>query len=186
MTNNALILSKIIGFITILIFNSCKKDDAEPADENELITTVKIIFKEGSNNKTFVFADPDGDGGKAPTKFETISLKPNTNYAVSIELLDESKTPVSSISDEVAKEKDEHLFIYTPSPANLLTYTYGDKDSRNFNVGLTGSVKTGSAGAGKLKVQLRHQPEVGGKPTKDGTTTPGSDDVNLDFSLEIK
>ena len=81
---------------------------------------------------------------------------------------------------------DEHLFVYTPNPATLLTYTYGDKDSRNFNVGLIGSVRTGAVGAGKLKVQLRHQPPINGTAVKNGTVAPGSDDVNLDFTLTVR
>jgi hypothetical protein len=172
--------------ISLLLFiSSCKKDSVDSIEENELVTSVKLNFSSGGTTQTFKFADPDGDGGAAPI-VETINLKANTDYTLTIEILDESKTPISNITDEVATEKDEHLFIYTPSPSSLLTYTYGDKDSRNFNVGLTGNVKTGAAATGKLKVQLRHQPPINGKPSKDGTTTPGSDDVNIDFNISIQ
>jgi hypothetical protein len=100
---------------------------------------------------------------------------------MAIELLDESKSPVDDITKEVEEESYEHLFVYTPSPAALLTYTYGDKDKNNYPIGLTGSAVTGAAGDGKLKVQLRHQPGA-----KNGSPTPGSDDVNLDFILKVK
>ncbi len=183
MAKNALFLSLLLTISLSIV--SCKKDSVEAADENELITSVKLNFTTGGITQTFTYSDPDGDGGKAPT-IATVSLKANTTYTTTIEILDESKNPVSNITDEVSAEKDEHLFVYTPSPATLLTYTYGDKDSRNFNVGLTGSVKTGAMATGKLKVQLRHQPAVNGKATKDGTVTAGSDDVNIDFNVTIQ
>ena len=168
-----------------MAFVQCKDsgDEVEPDDENELITSVTLKFTEQgtSNVSTFSYKDADGDGGNAPTKFDTIALKPNSTYTLAIELLDESKSPVSDITKEVEEESDEHLFVYTPSPAALLTYTYGDKDKNNYPIGLTGSAKTGAAGDGKLKVQLRHQPGA-----KNGTPTPGSDDVNLDFILKVK
>jgi len=173
----------LIGMTTL--FTQCKDsaDEVEADDENELITSVTLTFTEvGTGTVTkFSYKDPDGDGGNAPTKFDTISLKANASYTLTPEFLDESKTPVENITAEI-KEKDfEHLLIYTPTPTSLLTYTYGDKDSNNFPVGLTGTVKAGVAGSGKLKVQLRHQSN-----SKNGTATPGSDDVNLDFNLIVK
>lgn len=169
----------------VLSFAQCKDsgDDVEPDDENELITSVTLKFTEQgtSSVSTFSYKDADGDGGNAPTKFDTISLKPNTTYNLAIELLDESKSPVDDITKEVEEESYEHLFVYTPTPATLLTYTYGDKDKNNYPIGLTGTAVTGAAGDGKLKVQLRHQPGA-----KNGTPTPGSDDVNLDFALKVK
>lgn len=173
----------ILSLLSTTLLWNCKKDEVEE-EENELITTVKLKFTQGATSQTFSWKDIDGDGGAAPTK-ETISLKPNTTYTVDVQFLDESKTPTSDITTEVKAEQDEHFVIYTPSPASLLTYTYGDKDSRNFPVGLTGSIKTNAAGTGMLKVQLRHQPPAGNTPTKNGTSTPGSDDVNIDFNLVV-
>lgn len=167
------------------LFSQCKDsgDEVEPDDENELITTVNLKFtEEGTTTiSTFTFRDTDGDGGNPPSRFDTISLKPNTTYKLEIELLDESKTPVEDITEEVEEESDEHLLIYTATPTSLLTYTYGDKDKNGLVIGLTGTAKTGTADEGKLKVQLRHQPG-----TKNGTPTPGSDDVNLDFVLKVQ
>ena len=176
-----------LSFLAIiaLLIASCSKSSIDAVDENELITTVKLSFTAGGTTQTFSYSDPDGDGGNAPI-INDISLKANTTYTLIIELFDESKSPIINITDEVSANRDEHLFIYTPSPSTLLTYTYGDKDSRNFNVGLTGSVKTGAAATGKLKVQLRHQPPIGGKASKDGTLAPGSDDVNIDFNVVIQ
>ncbi|PLK45492.1 MULTISPECIES: hypothetical protein [Emticicia] len=186
MQRSRVILFKSMALAALLSVAACKKESVDVEDENEIITTVKLNFTSGGTTKTFVFNDPDGDGGNAPLKFDNIALAANTTYTLTVELMDESKNPADNITEEVQKESQEHLFVFTPSPSGLLTYTYGDKDVRNFPIGLTGTVKTGSAGTGKLKVQLRHQPPVNGKDVKDGTITPGSDDVNLDFNIAIQ
>lgn len=180
-TNRKLTWMLLFGITSL--FMQCKDsgEEVKPDEENELITTVTLKFtEEGTTNvTTFKSSDPDGEGGSAPV-IQPISLKAATTYSVSVELLDESKTPVVDITKEVAEKDEEHLFIYTASPTSLLTYTAEDKDANNYPVGLKGKAVTGAAGTGKLKVQLRHQPG-----TKNGTATPGSDDVNIDFDLKI-
>lgn len=173
----------LIGLAMLSIL-SCKKDEVE-GDENELITTVKLKFTTGGTTQTFSFKDIDGDGGAAPT-IDNVALKANTTYNLAVEILNESTSPADDITKEIEEEADEHLMVYTPSPANLLTYTYTDKDSRNLPIGLAGTVTTTAAGTGKLKVQLRHQPPANGTPTKNGTVTPGSDDINVDFNVTVQ
>ncbi|WP_373511544.1 hypothetical protein [Persicitalea sp.] len=182
-------LASLLGLAVLL--TQCKSaEDITPDDENELITTVQLEFTPESSGfptvQTFTYRDVDGDGGNPPTKFDTISLQANTIYTLKIKLLDESKNPAEDIGEEVKEEAAEHLLVYTATPANLLKYTYGDKDANQLPIGLTGMVLTGAAGTGKLKVQLRHQPPVSNKAQKDGTPGPGSDDVNLDFVLKVK
>ena len=166
------------------LFTQCKDsgENLTPDDENELITSVILHFKEAvsGTTTTFSFKDSDGDGGNPASKFDTISLKANASYTLTVEFLDESKSPVVDITKDIEEEQEDHLVIFTPSPASLLTYTYGDKDKNNFVIGLLGTAKAGAAGTGKLKVQLRHQPGV-----KNGTAAPGSDDVQLDFNLKV-
>jgi hypothetical protein len=173
----------IIGLLSLSIF-SCEKTEVEE-EENELITTIKLKLTEGGSTQTFAYKDLDGDGGKAPT-IDNITLKANKTYTLAVELLNESVSPAQDLTKEIEAEKDEHLFVYTSSPATLFTYTYGDKETRNFPVGLTGTLKTTTAGSGKLKVQLRHQPPANGNPTKNGTVTPGSDDINVDFNVAVQ
>ncbi len=171
-------------FLSCFVLLSCK-DSVEPEAENELITTVKLSFAAGGKTLVYFYKDLDGDGGKMPV-IDKIALSPNTDYLVSTEFLDESKTPAVSITEEILKEAAEHLVIYTPSSPNLGIFTYSDKDKNGFNIGLKGNFKTNTAQNGSLKVQLRHQPEVNGKRVKDGSITPGSDDVNISFTVEIK
>ena len=188
-TQNTIQLGWVFGLGLLLLLSGCKKGtDPLPADENELITTVTLRFTQPGTTtvQTATYQDKDGDGGAAPTKFDSITLTANTSYSLTVDLLDESKTPTVSVTNEINTLKDEHLFIYTAAPTALLTYTYGDKDSRNLPVGLTGTARTGAAGTGTLNVRLRHQPPVNGTIVKDGTPAPGSDDVNLTFTLTVK
>ena len=171
-------------FLTCFVLISCK-DSVEPEEENELITTVKLSFTTGGKTLVYSYKDLDGDGGKMPV-IDKIVLSPNTEYFLSTEFLDESKTPTVSITEEILAEAAEHLVFYTPSSANLGTFTYSDKDKNGFNIGLKGIFKTNAVQNGSLKVQLRHQPDVNGKRVKDGSITPGSDDLNVSFTLEIK
>jgi hypothetical protein len=177
-------MKKSIILLLCLGFLACKKED-EIGEENELITTVKLNFKYGNDVKSFSYKDLDGDGGMAPV-IEKISLAANTTYDLNIEFLDESKSPAVNITEEVSGESDEHLVLFSPSTTLLGTYTYSDKDVNLLPIGLKGKYSTKSAGAGMLKVQLRHQPPINGKNSKDGTSVPGSDDINIDFVLEVK
>ena len=59
-------------------------------------------------------------------------------------------------------------------------------DKSGLKIGLSGTLKTYNAGIGKMKFQLRHQPPINGKKVKDGSTSPGSDDVNIDFDFSLK
>ncbi|MCP9764548.1 hypothetical protein [Lacihabitans soyangensis] len=172
------VLSVVLGL------SACKKED-EIGEENELITTVKLNFKNGNETRSFAYKDLDGDGGMAPT-VEKINLKPNTSYDLSVEFLDESKTPALNITEEVKEEGDEHLVVITPSSTTIGTYTYADKDVNLLPIGLMGKFTSKSAAAGSLKIQLRHQPPINGKKSKDGTAAPGSDDINIDFQIEVK
>ncbi len=187
-TNQKLMPALLLMLATTL--TQCNNaDKVDPDDENELITTVQLEFAPVSNptsTQTFTYRDVDGDGGNPPTRFDTIALAQNQTYTVKMIVRDESKTPAEDITEEIREKKDEHLFVFTADPASLLTYTYGDVDSKNLPVGLTGSATTGAAGTGKLRVQLRHQPPVSGRAQKDGTPGAGSDDVNLNFNLKVR
>lgn len=170
---------------TPLIFASCSddKDEPTPDEDNEQITTVTYVLTPSTpagTPITVTWRDVDGTGGNAPT-IGTLNLRPNTTYTGAITLLDETKNPVANITDEVAAEKDEHLFVYTPTPASLLAITRTDTDAKNLPVGIATRVVTNAAGTGSLVVTLRHQPG-----TKDGTATPGDTDVEVTFPVTVQ
>ncbi len=177
-------------FLVAALMVGCKKDDdapkpsssTPPVNEEELITTVKITFVDTAGVEptvTVFFRDPDGDGGNAPTQFDTIRLAANSVYNATLEVFDESKNPVENITTEIQEEADEHIFCFTPTNVNL-SIIRTDSDG-TYEIGLASQWATGVASAGTTQVVLKHQPGV-----KDGTCTPGDTDVELNFVTEIQ
>lgn len=177
-------------FLAAALMVGCKKDDNSPKpsssnppiNEEELITTVKITFVDTAGIEPTVivfFRDPDGDGGNAPTQFDTIRLAANSVYNATLEVFDESKNPIEDITTEIAQEADEHLFCFTPSSVNL-NIIRTDSDG-TYEIGLASQWTTGTASIGTTQVILKHQPGV-----KDGTCIPGDTDIELNFVTEIQ
>jgi hypothetical protein len=154
--------------------------------------------------------DPTGSAPPDTSK-AFLNLKANSNYNVQVLILDETKTPPDTVSIVVRERVNYHLFFFQPSPisaANLvisntstaipvsdgtvtsvtgpylnLTVTRTDVDSNNppLQVGLTDNLVTGAASTGRLRVVLRHQPNV-----KNGTYNPGSTDFDVNYQVTIQ
>ena len=178
-----------------LLFAACKKEKNETPTENsnEEITTVKLTFTNAANAADKVTAswkDLDGAAGNNPV-IDPISLKANTTYNVTTELLDERKSPADTITHEVEEEGDEHRIFHLfflnanasvgDSLSNVATVTPLDKDANELPVGLEVTIATKGAFAGFLRTVVRHQPG-----NKDGSYAPGSTDALTEFPLEIK
>ena len=177
-------------FLAATLMVGCKKDKdspkpnnpTPPANEEELITTVKITFVDTAGVEptvTVFFRDPDGDGGNAPTQFDTIRLAANSVYNATLEVFDESKNPVENITTEIVEEADEHIFCFTPTNVNL-SIVRTDSDG-TYEIGLASQWTVGITSIGTTQVVLKHQPGV-----KDGTYAPGDTDVELNFVTEIQ
>lgn len=175
-----------------VLFSCKRKDDPKPSlpenpNEEELITTLKLLLTEGGSGTvySFVFKDVDGAGGNAPI-IDNIVLPANKSFTGEIILLDESKSPVDSISNEVKEEGDEHQFFYTIANANLShSYAPGDADGNSVPIGLSPNFTTGSTSTGTLTVVLKHQPEV--KPTSgNGDISKGETDIEVVFNVTIQ
>lgn len=168
-----------IGMIAL----ACKKDDNQnttPIDDHgqETITTVILVVNDGQNNTSYTFRDVDGPGGNPATLPDTIQLINTSNYNTSLILLDESKTPVDTISNEL--ELNEHFVCYA-GHENFMTISHTDTDG-TFTVGLTTNlVSLSNLGTGSMSVSLKHQPG-----TKDGTCAPGETDVEVNFPFKVQ
>ena len=173
--------------------NNNKNSIPKPQEpnENELITTLQLILKEKSDTTkitTAIFQDLDGEGGKQPTTFDTLRLHPSKIYNVTLLLLDESKNPVATISNEVKEEDDEHQLFYTVSGGAQVTFAYTDYDANKVPLGLKTTFTSGTATinkTGKVKVVLKHQ--GADKPKSgQGNASLGSTDIEIDFPVIIK
>lgn len=196
-----------------LAFAACKKDKKEdpapstpnnPTNTAEVITTMKIYIKDSITGNPitgspFIFKDADGDGGSAggflPNAADSlITLNDTTVYLAEIILLDETKTPADSISNEVVTEGQEHMFFFeqtnpsgTPYSAMLTSsgvkITYLDLDANSRGIGQKFKIRTYGSTNGTqhpFRVTLRHQPGA-----KDGTFAPGETDVEVRFKVKV-
>ena len=180
-------------FLLGALISSCTDDDdttpaaATPVtpNEEELITTVDLEFRDalGTIVGTFSFNDPDGDGGNDPT-IDTIRIAASAVYTVIAEFKDASDpNDVEDITAEILEEDDEHLVCFEQTNISGLTIQRTDTDG-TYEVGLESQWETtmsASSNQGVLRLTLRHQPG-----SKDGTCTPGDSDVEIDFPVVIQ
>ncbi len=182
-------MNKIALMVLVLSLglSACKKDDDDvktPSNTNdeELITTVKLILTDAENPaevKTFLYRDVDGLGGNAPS-IDTIKLGVDKVYSVSILLLDESKNPIDTVSNEVKNEADEHMFVFEPASTDI-NVTINDYDDSNppLPLGLLSTWSIGTSPANtSIKISLKHQPGI-----KNGDPTRGETDVEVVFPV---
>jgi hypothetical protein len=180
-------MKQLFILLSILFVSfSCSKDEIEPNDDNELITTVKLSFKSSAGTvKSFYWRDKQGDG--VVDSVDPIVLDKNATYELSLSLLDETKNPVFDISKEIEEESDVHLFVFKSNPASLVNVQIKDLDKNGLPIGLNASVRTQYAsGMGKFNVVLKHQPPVNGKAVKNGSEEGGSTDVDVDFPISVQ
>ncbi len=198
-------LAAIIG----MSFTACKKDKSDeptpdnptpPTNETELITTMKVTLLDTTTltNTTYVFSDLDGAGGNPATFGNSgadsiINITSNHIYRATILLLDETKSPIDTISKAVLSEGVDHMFFFnsiapTGTPyntylsASMTNIKYLDLDANNRGIGLTSLWTAPNMAIGKspLTIELKHQPGV-----KDGSYAPGETDIQVGFKLKV-
>ena len=189
-------LPRLLLLALPLAFVACKKDkidDPTPDNQdNEVITTLRYTLTPVGGGPALVvqYRDADGDGGAAPvftfpgTGNTRLILPALTTYTGRVLLLDETKSPVDTISNEVYAERNDHLLVYNVAPAGLLTVVRTDRDTNAppLEVGLETRLDTGPIpGPVTMQIILRHQPGL-----KDGTAAPGDTDVDVTFPVQVQ
>lgn len=173
----------------LLFITSCDdNDDPEPVNEEEVITTVNIIFTpiDGGDTVTFNFTDLDADGPDTPT-ISTENLVANTAYEAQIQVLNETESPAEDITVEVAEEDDEHQFFYQFVGAGFssVTTTYTDSDEDGNPVGINFLLSTSGATTGNLVVTLRHLLDKFGSGVAGGDITNAGGDTDVEATFPI-
>lgn len=195
--------------VLALAVSACKKDSKEPEPENpvqptnesELITTMKVTLHDTTThtNTSYVFSDLDGPGGN-PASFggtnqsdSVINISASHVYKCTILLLNQTKTPADTISNEVINEGVDHMIFFNSTApsgnpyntylsASMTNIKYLDLDANNRGIGLS-TLWTAPASAtakSDLKIELKHQPGV-----KDGSYAPGETDTQVNFKLKV-
>ncbi len=168
-----------------VLFVSCKKEEVETTEENELITRVTLSFKDQTGKEvSFNWIDSNGDGVK--DSVDPIVLSSTNTYEMEVAFYDDTKKPAEDITEEIEEESDSHLVLVKINPSALMNINATDKDSKGLKLGLKNQVRNLSKGKGILKIKLLHQPPVNGKAIKDGINEGvGSTDAEVDFDITI-
>ncbi len=180
------LIASLVLIYTAFLITGCNDNPPSPSNpptnETELITTFKLIFTDTANSKVYTafMFDGDGTGPDDPSIFDSIILDAGRVYKTEIFILDETKNPTDSVSNEILNEANDHLFVFKKTGVNL-TVQIADNDNKNLPLGLSSYWTTGAASNGTVQVLLKHQPGV-----KDGTEQPGETDVDLTFNCRIK
>ena len=176
LTIKNLIVSLVAFTLIATTLNSCKPDDHDHGQES--ITTLKVkLTPTGGAETTFTYKTLSG-----VTTKDSIKLTAGTVYAVSLELLDETKNPAENRTAEIMATKDEHQFFFTASPSGLITASNFDKDSKGKDVGLTSTWLAGAAQNGTLLISLKHLDEN----PKTGNINDGETDIEALFDVKIE
>ena len=154
---------------------------------NEFLTTTILNLQNTSNanDKPTIsyYLDPNNPTAAPVITPATLNLTKNSTYTCKIVILDQTKTPVDTVSDVIKQRENIHLFVFFASTNLMLTDSITDRDTNipPLPFGLQSQIKTGAASTGTLRVVLRHQPNV-----KNGTYGPGSTDLDVTYPVSIQ
>ena len=191
---------------------ACETSDHDhDENENEIISLVELTFTPtgGGAALVFEFSDPDGDGGVSGVS-DRIDLAAGVEYTLAVRFVNSLAEPPEDITEEIEAEAEDHfVFVLgdvagpaSTAPSALLTHAYADLESDyganavgdDLPVGLVNTITATDAGAGELRLILRHLPELNGQPQKSGDLPeelaagrdlPGSVDVDISFDLVV-
>lgn len=183
-----------MAFATTFLFAACKKDDKKieqpQPEEQELITTIKLVVKDNAGfNKSFSYKVDNGFNNNNPGTpvVDNLELSPNKTYQVEVLVLNEAENPAEDITVEVKEESHHHLFLYKSMPATgagSLKFSNGSKDDEGNNFNQAIELTTGEAGTGSLTVTLKHEPANKNAATAD--EAGGETDAEAIFPVMLK
>lgn len=185
----------IAALFCLTLITSCSDDDDNPTPvlEEELITNVSLTFvNDADANDVVVLANvaPDGQEG-ASNNIINGSFTSGATYSLTLSLLNaEDADDVEDVlNDDIIPEADEHFFVYAVNGINLtVTRDSDDIEGPNgSNLGVNTTWVAGAASTGNVQIRLVHEPESVDDSDEFGSSTGGSEDVNITFQgVEIQ
>lgn len=186
-----------LAFFTPLLLVSCGDDDAPAAEnEEEVIDLVTLTFTPTGGTPIVVTAtDPDGDGAADLSPDGSIDLLVDTEYQLSIKV--ENTIADEDITVEIAKEDDEHLFLFSFTEGTFSDpagdgnidersddINYNDEDENGFDLGLSTTWTTSSTttSSGSFRVVLKHQPDI---KSATSTSSDGESDIDITWAINV-
>lgn len=174
-----------VASIIALGISSCKKDNMEEENDNEVITTVEVRLTEQgtSTEQVYKWEDLEGDGSPI---IQDIVLAPGKVYNVSLKLYDKTKTPVENTTEDIEEEAVDHRFYFQPSVGSNITVSNLDNDDNGVPVGLTSVWTTGAVATGTINIVLRHYENGGKELSDDVNSSKSSTDVDVTFTTKVQ
>lgn len=181
-----------VGLVAVAAACGDDDDTEMEGEEEELITTVNVTFA-SATEMLMGTADLDEDGTATIT--DPGPLDANTDYAISIDILNESETPVEDVTEEIREEAEEHQIFYVPSGDLSVMVTDVESDYENGNqvgddlpVGLAATLTTSTAESATLRITLRHLPPINDMVQKTANTmiTDGESDFDISFDITVE
>jgi hypothetical protein len=196
---------QVLLITSLLILNSCTKDDVEESHEHE-INKVVLLFTNTADNSTIEVEwekDHDDHSNDDHGHEGQIELKPNSEYVVEVKFYDTGEEDHDShdhgsddddheeegelINPEIIEEADAHHVLFELVDLNNLTIDSASDDvtdSNDFKLNLKTVWSTTAPSLGDVVLYLIHEPQV-----KVGTTRSefdGDDDVQATFEVHIE
>ncbi len=134
--------------------------------------------------KTAQWKDLTPSDGNPDLTQATLVLKKDAVYNVELQFLDETKTPVGNVTEEIEERANYHLVCYNPASGLNLTVLRTDLDGNTpaLQLGLKSKFTTAAISTGNLQVSLHHQPSG-----KNGTDCSlGTTDADVNFTVNIQ
>ena len=174
MKNNILYL-----IFLILFFNSCNDiSDAEPVNEEEVISKIVLEITDLSNNQTQTYYyQQDVD-------IPYITLNNNTLYKMNVTFWNYNE----SINTEIIEERNDHFIVYSQNNLNILLQRTNEDFVRNDGkkLGIFTQIQTQNPNNGSLEIRLIHLPETVDDANGFGTVLGGETDVEIAFPVIIQ
>lgn len=206
MSRAAILSALALALPALLVACPGVENPDDPANDQEVITTVTLTFSPqgGGADVVAAHADPENDGSPV---IDAIGLFVGTTYDLSVTFTNELAEPAEDITAEVAAEGEEHqVFIFGSAVAGpatgdggnpIVDHAYADEDAAGLPIGLQHTIAAVTAGTGEFRVALRHLPAESGVAVKveglaealaeDGEAAlPGDVDADVTFALTVE
>lgn len=180
-----------MALVALFAFNSCSNDDdAQPVNEEEVITTVTVTLTPQNLFGLPVIltsTDVDGNGPMAPVISTSGTITSGETYTGNVSLFNILTSPPDNISLEVEEEGDEHQFFF--NAPGVGTFAYADQDVNGLPIGLEFTfTAAANAQSGNFTLILRHDPIKTAEGVVEGiiANAGGETDVQVVFPISVE
>lgn len=176
----------MLGLLALMVLStSCKKTNNPNVEaDHAAITTLTLSFSQnGTVVSTATFNDPDGFGGNAPVRFDSVRLAANNTYNMTVTLQNRTSGTTMDMTDEIRRAGNQHEFFFLPTAGTNFTAVKLDRDANGFPLGFNNTVTTGAASNGFVLVKLMHKPLLKGP---NDPPTLGHSDIEVNFRTFIQ